>query len=362
MKSDFPHRNCFQQAEHVYQSDCYGHHSTPVRVDQGGSSRSEEAPSLRGSGGARDAVSSISLSVHLGFHPSDAQLNAESPIHSIHVPQARDRLGHMATDTFDPHLSPDDFRAKRNYLPAEAFALVKGPYEGMTDLIPEDQWQGLMSGPTDVLLRTTDQHGRQLAQLHDLWDTWVQTLPPQEDEAPFVFNAGWDAADDFNASAFNAAHGYYRQGMASLRSALEGMALAARFSLRQEPDRFLSWVSGEPQNFGNARDLIKPILGDAITDVLRRLHRDLSAYIHSGPGGSNATLWDGSNGPVFERDSFVKVYRYYRDVMAMAYILLTLGWTAFDVPDNILPLFETPGGLWEGEPLADVKENFMPAR
>src|SRR6266568_240069 len=118
----------------------------------------------------------------------------------------------MAEGTFDPQLPSDDFRARRHYLPAEAFALVAGPYEGATDLIPEEQWQELMSWPTDVLLRTTDQHGGQLAQLNGLWSRWVQTLPLQRERAPFMFNAAWDAADDFNASTFSAAHGYYRQG------------------------------------------------------------------------------------------------------------------------------------------------------
>jgi hypothetical protein len=266
----------------------------------------------------------------------------------------------MAKGTFDPRLSADDFRAKRDYLPAEAFALVTGPYEGTTDLIPKDQWQSLMSWPTDVLLRTTDQLGSQLAQLHNLWETWVQTLPLEENDAPFMFNAGWDAADDFNASTFNAAHGYYRQGMANLRSALEGMALAARYTTRQDSKGFERWISGEPPNFGNARDLIKPNLGDAVTDILRKLHKDLSAYIHSGPGGSNARLWGGSNGPIFEYDSFVGVYRYFRDVMAMGYVLLSLSWAAFSIPQYLIPLFETPGGVWNEMAVADVKSRFMP--
>lgn len=273
--------------------------------------------------------------------------------------RAGETLGRMAMGTFDPRLAADDFRARRNYLPAEAFALVTGPYEGTTDLIPEDEWQALMSWPTDVLLRTTDQHGGQLAQLHLLWSRWVQTLPLDPKDAPFVFNAAWDAADDFNASTFNAAHGYYRQGMANLRSAVEGMALAARYATTQDRKGFESWMSGEPPNFGNARDLIKPILGSAVTDVLKKLYKDLSAYIHSGPGGGNAVLWGGSNGPIFEHSSFVRVYRYFRDVMAMGYVLLSLSWTTFSIPKNMTPLFETPDGVWDEAAGAAVKANFM---
>ena len=68
--------------------------------------------------------------------------------------------------------------------------------------MPADQWHGLIDLPTDVLLRTTDHQGAQLAQLHDLWGEWVETLPLRVDLAPYIFNAGWDAADDFNATVF----------------------------------------------------------------------------------------------------------------------------------------------------------------
>ena len=42
----------------------------------------------------------------------------------------------MATSTYDPKLATDDFRVRREYLSADCFALVTGPYEGTTDLIP----------------------------------------------------------------------------------------------------------------------------------------------------------------------------------------------------------------------------------
>jgi hypothetical protein len=125
----------------------------------------------------------------------------------------------MSKDT-SGELPVADFRARRNYLPDEAFALVTGTYEGATDLIPEDQWSGLMNLPTDVLLRTSDQCGTPLAQLHKLWGRWIETMPIEVEKAPFMFNASLDAADDFNAAIFATAHGYYRQGMANLRSAL----------------------------------------------------------------------------------------------------------------------------------------------
>jgi hypothetical protein len=254
----------------------------------------------------------------------------------------------MAAGTFNPTLADDDFRGRRVYLPAEAFALVTGPYEAPTDPMSRKQWQELMSLPTDVLLRTSDHHGSQLAQLNTLWSGWMGLLPVEPQVAPFIFNVGWDAADDFNVSTFNAAHDYYRQGIANLRSALEGLTLAASFAKRQNEAGLRDWLSGqrEPPKFGNARDILAPELGADITAVLKDLHKELSGYIHSGPGGSNGVLWNGSNGPIWVSESFGLVYRCFRDVMAMCLVMLSIGWPGFVLPRRVEPLFDTPGSVW----------------
>ena len=258
-------------------------------------------------------------------------------------------------------LSPDDFRARRNYLPDGAFALVTGTYEGATDLVPQDQWSSLMSGPTDVLLRTSDQCGTSLGQLNLLWSRWAETLPLEVEKAPYMFNAGWDAADDFNAATFTATHGYYRQGMANLRSALDSLTIAASFAVRPNEDGLHRWLSGEsePPKFGNARDQLEASLGPETTEVLKKLYKDLSGYIHSQSDATNATLWGGSNGPVFERSSFRLVYGYFRDVMAMGFVLLTIGWDDFTIPDELWPLFERPDGLWSGVSLSGLKQRLL---
>jgi hypothetical protein len=300
---------------------------------------------------------------------TDLMLQAERsrPRSRFAVPLCADRTHResgkktMAASTYDAKLAYDDFRAKRFYMPADAFALVTGPYEGTTDLIQKEQWQELMNLPTDVLLRTSDQHGSQLGQLNGLWSRWVGILPTEPKRAPFMFNVGWDAAEDFNFSVFSAMHGYYRQAMASLRSALEGLTLAASYAQRDNEAGLNAWLSGEqePPKFGNARDALAPILGAEVVSVLRKLYKELSGYIHSGPGGSNAELWGGSNGPVFEPSSFQKVYRCFRDVMAMGYVLLAVGWPRFSIPEYILPLFETPDGEWGDGARAAVRESFV---
>ena len=164
---------------------------------------------------------------------------------------------------------------------------------------------------------------------------------------PYIFSVSWDAAEDFNVSTFNAAHGYYRQGLANLRSALEGLTFAAAFAKRQNEVGLHAWLSGEREapKFGNARDTLLSELGVDVTDVLKRLYKDLSGYVHSGQGG-NAGLWDGSNGPIWVSDSFDLVYRCFRDVMAMCLILLGVGWPNFVLPRFISALLDTPGTAW----------------
>lgn len=259
----------------------------------------------------------------------------------------------------EPILPDDDFRARRDYLPDDAFGYVSGPYEGATDRISEDEWHKLMSLPTDTLLRTTDQFGPQLTQLRLLWERWLEELPPTADMAPFMFNAGWDAADDFNASTFTLAHGYYRQSMAGLRSVIDRLAIAAGFGAWQDAEGLRRWLSGESDapKFGNARDAIAVSLGTDATAVLNTFQKELSGYIHSQASTASAMLWAGSNGPVLEHDSFVLVYGYFRDVMAMALVLLSIGWSGYSIPDELWPLFERPNGGWATVSLPDFKRH-----
>src|SRR5215472_18918984 len=67
-----------------------------------------------------------------------------------------------------------------------------------------------------------------------------------------------DAHDEFQAAPFIAAHGLYRQGTAALRNALEVMAHALRFAVRNDQQGFDGWRNGsaDPPKFGNSVDLI----------------------------------------------------------------------------------------------------------
>lgn len=228
-----------------------------------------------------------------------------------------------------------DFRTRRNLLPDDAFAIVEGKYLPGVDPIPLKEWNGLMNLPDDVVLRTADQQGRQLAQLYNLWGLWVESLPLEvSPEVAYIFSPAWDAADDFQAATFAASHGYYRQGMASLRSALELMVTLAGFAVRDDRKGLRKWLDGEYETkFGNMKQFLveSKLLSLELTDALDTLWRNLCKYNHSYVEASNGEIW-GSNGPIWVKDAFIKFYMTYRDVMALSYILVAVGWKEFRIP------------------------------
>jgi hypothetical protein len=210
-------------------------------------------------------------------------------------------------------LAEGDFRERRTYLADECFALSGGPSPPPTDLVPQEQWDGLMHLPTDVSLRTTDYKGSLFGELCDLWGDWVEALPLEPLQKDFMFSSALDANDELQAAVFTASHGFYRQAGGSLRSALETLTIAAGFAVRDDWSRFQEWQQGlhEPK-FGNGLDFLSQ--NDSLcaldqklgnggifakrTGVLDRLYKELCAYVHARANASNGAIWS-SNGPVW---------------------------------------------------------------
>ena len=115
-------------------------------------------------------------------------------------------------------LDANDFRAARYVLEPDDFALSDGPDRSPTDLIDETAWRGIMDLPGDVAIRTTSYQGTRAAILHDLFGAWVEARPQKPD---IVADGMLDAADNFQAATFNLVHGFYKEAIAALRSALE---------------------------------------------------------------------------------------------------------------------------------------------
>jgi hypothetical protein len=215
--------------------------------------------------------------------------------------------------------------------------------------------------PTDVLLRTTDYQGSLLEDAHAQWAAWIHALPLEREPAPFMFEAALDAADEFHAAPFIAAHGWYRQATGALRTAIESIAIAAGYAVRQDEAGFVQWRAGaaEPK-FGNAIDWLRDhrtarpieaslpppaLFGHDPNGVARALYQHLCRYVHATPGHMNADIW-ASNGPVWVWAGFRDFWIDYCDVIALSYVLLKLGWPDLIVPETAKPLFGAASPRW----------------
>ena len=71
-----------------------------------------------------------------------------------------------------------DFRAIRYVMESDDFALSDdGPAPPPSDLIPEDDWHGIMDVPGDVAISTTNHQGKRIAALHKLTEAWTGGIP-----------------------------------------------------------------------------------------------------------------------------------------------------------------------------------------
>jgi hypothetical protein len=121
--------------------------------------------------------------------------------------------------------SAKDFRAKRRFLSRKAFLVVSEKnWRTSTDLVAKDVWDGIMHLPDHVALTTSNHHGSQLSVFYALWADWLEAIGDEQDE---LFAGMLDAADCFQASTFDALHGYYRSALSNLRSAIELVAIGA---------------------------------------------------------------------------------------------------------------------------------------
>jgi hypothetical protein len=222
-------------------------------------------------------------------------------------------------------MDPSDFRAIRRILEPDDFALGgEEPDPPPSDLIQEETWNGIMTLPDDVAMRTSDHNGKALGEVYWLWGKWIKATGETPDVT--LFGPMLDAFDDLQSSIFNALHGYYRAGFSALRNVLEVMTVGTCGSLsgsqqhasyRAGSTEFsfgaaceqlshesrLDWFNSSMraagyQSLWDPRDALLP------GGFARRLYRELCNYAHTRPGYTEADLWE-SNGPIYA----VKVFR-----------------------------------------------------
>jgi hypothetical protein len=214
--------------------------------------------------------------------------------------------------------------------------------------------------PDDVALTTSNHHGSQLTTLYTLWGDWVEAIGDTQDE---LFGGMLDAADCFQASAFDSLHGYYRSAVSNLRSAIELIAIGSLGNLAPADPDYPRW---KKQNIGGLpfATCIRKLRGatkESIrTTVLKpagwieALYEELSPYTHVRPDASDGEMWR-SNGPIYVSDAFAAVLELQISTYAAGYVLVRMARPGFVLPTSSEFLFATPSLLWHDEIAASYR-------
>ena|SRR5271165_945546 len=152
-----------------------------------------------------------------------------------------------------PKRLPDkDFRAHRRVLNRRDFAYAPKPQVPPSDAVGKSTWDGIVTLPDDVAVRTSNHHGSTLAQLESLWGAWIESIGEVQD---CLSPAMLEAADDFQSSTYTALTGFYRLSITALRSALELTTIASWAQVCSKETEYRAWRSGKTTlSFGQACD------------------------------------------------------------------------------------------------------------
>lgn len=258
-----------------------------------------------------------------------------------------------------------DFRTTRRMLPPEAFAYAKGPDLPPQDLVDEKTWNSIMSLPDDVSLRTSSDHGAELKYMDKLWSSIIFSIGNDED---VMQQALLDVADELMACIVNSLMGFYRVAASCLRNSLELATNGAYYQRCKNLDEYKIWRENQGDvKFGEACDKLNGLddirsandyLFSRVKNTIfepknsrydgyqggwaRTLHSKLSNFAHAKPEYSSADMWQGSNGPIYVRESFGKISALYCDTLALTYVLIKISRPNFELNDEKRLIFRFP--------------------
>lgn len=165
---------------------------------------------------------------------------------------------HQGSDFVD--LRPNDFRATpRRYLAPHVFALP-GPEPPLDppELVSEETWANLVHLADDVALETTSLQGQAVDRIHRVGYQWLLASPVEPQGTTYSREPALLATEEFDALAFIAVHGWYRQALGCLRNALEIMTHAAAFASGRDLHGFRRWRRAEVEpKFQASRNAIR---------------------------------------------------------------------------------------------------------
>jgi hypothetical protein len=253
-------------------------------------------------------------------------------------------------------LPEKDFRSRRLVLDRSDFAHAPKPEAAPSDAVSKSTWDGIVTLPDDVAVRTSNHHGSTLAQLENLWGAWIESIGEVED---CLSPAMLDAGDDFQSSTYTALTGFYRLSVTALRSALELTTIATWAQVCSKDAEYQAWRSGKATlSFGQAcdgliaatrtlQDHLRATVNDTLFDqrtptteggFARRIFDGLSNYSHSRPGCADADLRK-SNGPIYVRSVFNHVAWMHFETIGLCFVLVLLARPGRTIPPAVPDLF-----------------------
>ena len=242
-------------------------------------------------------------------------------------------------------LPPEDFRSSRVVLDPDDFAV--GNLEAdppPSDMVDQDTWDHLTTLPTDVSIRTSNEHGRHLRAQNDLMTAFSKPVIAILDEpAEPILWAMRDVNDELYAATFDFLHGFYRQSVSSLRSCLE---LMLDGSARATRGLTGGGRSSERFSFQRSAGVIRSarrvqVIDDKLDAACGRrlfgrpghaagegwigdLYGRLSEYAHARPGRTLGDTW-GSNGPIYVGAAVQDVHILFAETVCAACVLASVG-------------------------------------
>jgi len=258
--------------------------------------------------------------------------------------------------------SRSDFRSIRAKLPPESFAIhPDGPEPPPSDLVEKDVWDAITWLTDDVSIRTSDEFGSELKAMIDIWGSAVDM---SEHHGDAWFHTVLDIADNLQAAIFNALCGYYRVSGSCLRTAVEYSVIGAFLQLERAESDAIRWQKGQIEvTFSSACDNLH---GHAsvrpLESHLRSIHKqtlfqqksnrmapgwirfvfgELSEFSHARPSHSDASMWDGSNGPIFVSGSFGRIYSMYLNAAFAMFVLAKMARPTMEMPSSAARIFHS---------------------
>jgi hypothetical protein len=243
------------------------------------------------------------------------------------------------------YLPITDFRARRKVLVRSDFGLAEKRQPPPSDPIEEKVWRSIVTLPDDVAIRTSNHHGKALAQLDELSSAWIFSTrrpPYRERMSPVML----DANDEIQAAVYNCFTGYYRFSVSGMRNVLELIAIGCWAEVCGKKKEFRDWRKGKLQlGLGMACDgliagavSLESHLKSTVNDTLfaqknsvakgiamqggylRRNFSALSEFAHSRPNNNDSHFRE-SKGPIYVKSAFNRVAWIHFETIAIAYVL-----------------------------------------